>query len=143
MFHSQEIWIGAWESKTTVGEPFGEATQRTRLQPPGLCPSPKLRSLIYLVNTFPLLALSPWAPSSTKPSLTPHPRDTPLPPLDHPSREAVPHISTSVPGAFTVTSTHKAASPQGWELPEGGTGSDCSLSPQYQLQDPAWHIVGA
>ena len=38
--------------------------------------------------------------------------------------------------------SYKAAS-GGWEHPEGGTGPDCSPSPQYQLQDCARHRAGA
>lgn len=57
--------------------------------------------------------------------------------------QAAPQTSTLAPGVFTVTSGYKAAPSQAWELPEGGAGPDCSLSPQYQIQDGAWHTVGA
>lgn len=88
----------------------------TRSLPKQVPPS-KLGSLLYLVNTFLLLALSLWAPSSKKPSLTHHSRDATIPPLDHWSCQAALDTSTSAPGVFTETSTHKATSSKGWELP--------------------------
>lgn len=99
-------------------------------QPPGLCPSrtptphpPTPRSQSLLGEHLSTPSTQSVGPLLQETLLTHHPKRCTSTSAGPPLRpNSLAHLFLRGPGAFTARSTHKVASPQDWELLEGGLG---------------------